>query len=69
MILADVGNIALTSHSDADTVANYAEVNFDSRKLQSLKVADLESSMGQSNSIDVRSWKKSLKRKVATPPV
>jgi hypothetical protein len=38
MFLVDGGNIALTAQCDADTKAKYANVDFDSRDLQSLKV-------------------------------
>ena len=42
MFLADGGNIALTAQNDADTRVKYADVDFDSRDLQSLKVTDFE---------------------------
>jgi serine/threonine-protein kinase len=42
MFLADGGNIALTAQSDADTKTKYADVNFGTRDLQSLKVTDFE---------------------------
>ena len=42
MLLSDGGNIALTAQNDADTVAKYADVDFGSHDLQSLKVSDFE---------------------------
>jgi hypothetical protein len=42
MYLADGGNIALTAQSDADTQAKYADLDFGSRELQSIKVTDFE---------------------------
>ena len=42
MFLADGGNIALTAQNDADTRSKYADVDFDSSDLQSLKVTDFE---------------------------
>ena len=42
MFLADGGNIALTAQSDLDTKAKYADLDFDTRSLQSLKVTDFE---------------------------
>lgn len=42
MFLSDGGNIALTAQGDNDTVAKYADVDFGTRDLQSLKVSDFE---------------------------
>jgi hypothetical protein len=42
MFLSDGGNIALTAQSDADTTAKYADVDFGTHDLQSLKVTDFE---------------------------
>jgi hypothetical protein len=42
MFLADGGNIALTAQNDLDTKAKYADLDFDTRSLQTLKVTDFE---------------------------
>jgi serine/threonine-protein kinase len=42
MFLADGGNITLTAQNDADTKAKYADLDFDSHSLYSLKVTDFE---------------------------
>ena len=42
MFLSDGGNIALTAQNDADTKAKYADLDFDSHSLWSLKVTDFE---------------------------
>jgi hypothetical protein len=42
MLLSDGGNIALTAQSDQDTRAKYADVDFDTRSLSTLKVTDFE---------------------------
>jgi serine/threonine-protein kinase len=42
MFLSDGGNIALTAQSDADTKAKYADVDFGTKDLRSLKVTDFE---------------------------
>jgi serine/threonine-protein kinase len=42
MFLADGGEIALSAQSDADTKAKYADLDFDSHSLRSLKVTDFE---------------------------
>jgi hypothetical protein len=42
MYLSDGGEVALTAQSDEDTTAKYADVDFKSRDLQSLKVTDFE---------------------------
>lgn len=42
MFLADGGNIALTAQSDQDTQTKYADVDFNSNDLSSLKVSDFE---------------------------
>jgi serine/threonine-protein kinase len=42
MFLADGGNIALTAQSDQDTQTKYADVDFGSQDLSSLKVTDFE---------------------------
>ncbi|HEY4009102.1 MAG TPA: hypothetical protein VGM11_03045 [Acidobacteriaceae bacterium] len=42
MFLADGGNIALTAQSDKDTQTKYANVDFESNDLSSLKVTDFE---------------------------
>jgi len=42
MFLSDGGNIGLTSQSDRDTKAKYADLDFDSHSLRILKVKDFE---------------------------
>jgi serine/threonine-protein kinase len=42
MFLSDGGNTALTAQNDADTTAKYADVDFEARDLQALKVTDFE---------------------------
>jgi hypothetical protein len=42
MILADGGNIILTAQSDANTAARYADLNFHSQSLNSLKPQNFE---------------------------
>jgi len=42
MFLADGGNIALTAQSDQDTQTKYADVDFNSTDLSSLKPTDFE---------------------------
>jgi len=42
MFLSDGGNIALTAQDDADTKVKYADVDFTSKDLTSLKVTDFE---------------------------
>jgi serine/threonine-protein kinase len=42
MFLSDGGNIALTAQSDLDTKAKYADLDFGTKDLRSLRVADFE---------------------------